>query len=263
MPQQRGQVKRMHARMSTVQFIKVHPDLHAPMRADPSALGTMPAAAHQYCEALRVASAFGWYVFMPQDLRLRWNGSDVFIEEGGAWQPLSHQGLPWLEDHWDAHCPSHLRGMCPPYLTLTPARGVVQIWSGLLVSTARDWNVLVRPLSNAPKSHLYDCFEGVVQTDIYGPWPLFMNIQLLATDTVIELFRDRPLYQIQPLHRSTFDALAHQSDTLTLGEGQGLSDQQWQGYRQTVRTDAPDDPHRTGQYASMTRKRDKSQGQKP
>lgn len=249
--------------MTTVQFFKVHPDVHAPMRADATALGTIPAAAHQYCEALRVASAFGWYVFMPQDVRLRWNGSDVFIEEDGVWQPLTMRSLPWLEEHWDAHCPDELRGMCPPFLTLTPARGVVQIWSGLLVSTAPEWNVIVRALSNAPKSRLFDCYEGVVQTDVYGPWPLFMNIQLLATDTVVELLRDRPLFQIQPLHRSTLDAKAHAYDTNTLGEGPGLSEAQWRGFRQTVRTDAPDDPHRTGQYASMTRKRDRSSDRSP
>lgn len=244
--------------MSTVQFVKVHPSVHEPMRADASALGTMPAAAHQYCEALRVASAFGWYVFMPQDLRLKWNGSDVFVDDEGSWEPLTARGLPWLQSHWDDHCPAHLQGMCPPYLTLTPARGVVQIWSGLLVSTAPEWNLLVRPLSNAPKSRLYDCFEGIVQTDVYGPWPLFMNIQLLATDVTIELLRDRPLYQVQPLRRSTMDAAAHACETSTLGEGDGLSEAQWRGFRQTVRTDASDDPHRTGQYAATSRKRDRA-----
>ena len=46
-----------------VEFFCMSPQVIPPMRADKSALGGIPAAAHQYCEALRMASGFGWYVF--------------------------------------------------------------------------------------------------------------------------------------------------------------------------------------------------------
>ena len=49
----------------TVTFYRAIPQSVEPMRADRSALGVIPTAAFQYCEALTSASAFGWYVFPP------------------------------------------------------------------------------------------------------------------------------------------------------------------------------------------------------
>jgi hypothetical protein len=228
------------------------------MRADPSAMGSVPAAAHQYCEAVRAASSYGWYVFPPCDVSLRWNGSDIFYQLDEDWLPLISAPLDGLAPHWDAHCPPALRGMAPPFLTATQARGVVQIWSGLMVSTAPRWSVHVRPIANAPQSRLFNLYEGIVETDEYGPWPLFINIQLLATDTIIALPKDRPMMQVQPLMREVYSASAHQSIATELDDPLGMTAADWQGYRKTIRTSAPDDEHAVGGYASAVRKRNKA-----
>src|ERR671934_152775 len=48
-----------------VTFYGAVPGIRAPIRADASGLGTLPSRGFQYCEALRTASSFGWYVFPP------------------------------------------------------------------------------------------------------------------------------------------------------------------------------------------------------
>src|SRR5436190_10008403 len=129
-----------------VTFHRIYPAAIPPMRADKSALGTMPTAAYQYCEALRSASGFGWYVFPPADIHLRWNGTEVLYRMDDEWRTFSSVLLneEYL-DYWDQHAPADLKGRAPPYLTSLFVPGVVQIWSGLLVSTAKDWSVLIRP----------------------------------------------------------------------------------------------------------------------
>ena len=67
-----------------VTFYTAIPGSRAPMRADPSVLGTLPARGFQYCEALRVASSFGWYVFPPIDFTLQWDGSQIIWTYRGA-----------------------------------------------------------------------------------------------------------------------------------------------------------------------------------
>src|SRR5437016_6504113 len=54
-----------------VTFYRAIPESFEPMRADRSALGVIPTAAFQYCEALTSASAFGWYLFSPMTFYLR------------------------------------------------------------------------------------------------------------------------------------------------------------------------------------------------
>ena len=72
-----------------------------PMRADRSALGTLPTAALQYCEAITSASAFGWYAFPPIDFHVQYDGTN-FI---------------WTHDQAEAQvsaaqrAPSALRGL--------------------------------------------------------------------------------------------------------------------------------------------------------
>jgi hypothetical protein len=58
-------------------FYRAIPESFAPMRADRGALGVIPTAAFQYCEALTSASAFGWYVFAPMTFFVQWDGTDV------------------------------------------------------------------------------------------------------------------------------------------------------------------------------------------
>jgi hypothetical protein len=142
--------------------------------------------------------------------------------------------------------------------------GLVQIWTGVLCSTAPGWSVLVRPPSNMRGSFLYSAYEGIIDTDCFKPCPLFMNIQLVATDVDILLPKVVPLLQVQPLLRETYDEIAHSSqeiDGLGMQEnGQpALSQQEWQEYRQTIRVEAEGQPPESGHYAGDARKRAKSE----
>lgn len=245
----------------TVTFHRIYADAIPPMRADRSALGSIPAAAHQYCEALCTASAFGWYVFPPADIRLKWNGAEAFIDVDGEWELLRATYLPGFEEYWDEHCPEDLQGRAPPYISPLFVPGIVQIWSGILVSTAADWSVLVRPPANIAHSRSYSCFEGIVETDRFQPCPLFINIRLHATETVIEIPQMKPLMQLQPIHRSCYgEALTHYGEFEGLAPDEsglgGLDDSAWNGFRRTVRSTEPvRDAHDTGQYAVSVRKR--------
>lgn len=248
----------------TVTFYRLYPAAIPPMRADKAALGTMPTMAYRHCEPLRTASAFGWYIFPPEDLYLKWNGADVLCLQDGEWSPLTQVHLPGFPEYWDEHAPADLKGASPAFAGRLPMRGFVQIWSGMLCATRADWSVLVRPLANIPSSNLFRCFEGVVESDRFRPFPLFINIQLLATDVVIEIPKVTPLFQVQPLMRATYDDGAHtfaQREGLVLqpdGQG-GLTEEDWAGYRGTTRIENYDEME-SGQYAVATRKRTKHEG---
>ena len=249
--------------MSTLTFTRMYPDAIPPMRADKAALGYMPTSAFQFCEAMRVASSHGWYVFPPADIQLRWNGADVFYGVDEQWEPLSFAHLPEFVDYWDAHCPRDYRGLAPPYLRALPANGAVQVWSGWLVGSSPGWNTLVRPMVNIRRSNLYYCFEGVIETDQFQPCPLFVNLQLTASEVAISLPRNEPLFQVQSVERQSYSEVAHQA---LLREGfapadsgsPGMSPEDWAGYRQTIRTDRMDETHRLGDYGATVRRRAKS-----
>jgi uncharacterized protein DUF6065 len=244
---------------SIVRFHRIDPGAIPPMRADTSALGGIPAVAFQYCEALRTASSFGWYIFPPRDIRLRWDGSEVFHEVDGAWRRLSSEVDPEFQAYWLEHCPGDMRDCALPYISPLFVPGIVQIWSGLTVSTAPGWSVHIRPLANIPLTRAYACYEGIVETDWFNPCPLFINIRMLSTDGVIEIPRTTPLFQVQPVHRDAYGAAL-----ATATEGDGLEiphdDPLWQGIRNTIRSIAPERPPDVGRYAAQVRKRAKSRG---
>lgn len=251
-----------------VTFFHAYPDALPPMRADKAALGGIPVKAYQYCEALRIASGFGWYAFPAADIQLCFDGVDVFWADDGQWEKLSIEYLPSPEEWWAPHCPDYLSDMAPPFISSLGVPGFVQIWTGLLVRTRKDWSVHVRPLANSPSSNQYFCFEGIVETDKYAPMPLFINLKLQKTDTIISFDRNQPLFQIQPLHRSHYatDTLS-QFEVLPISHKHECGNQQqtsmtdldWEGYSKTVRVADPEEnAHQSGSYAKECRKRSKS-----
>ena len=99
--------------------------------------------------------------------------------------------------------PAHLRGFSPPFLSAVPEPGGIQVWTGLLIESAENWSVLVRPPANLPRSLAFDLYEGIVETDRWFG-PLFTNLRLVKTDVPIHFSTETPLVQVQPLHRSTY-----------------------------------------------------------
>jgi hypothetical protein len=232
------------------------------MRADKSALGYKPTPGIQNCEAMRTEWGHGWYVFPPADIQLRWNGADVLVRLADAWEPLSFAYLPGFIEHWNAHCPEDFRGLALPYLRALPSNGAVQVWSGWLVGAAPDWCMLVRPIVNVRRSNFYYCYEGVIDNDTFQPCPLFINLQLTASDVPITLTRIEPLFQVQPIHRGCYGDAARPFE-IREGFDTGatayatMGAEEWAAFRKTFRTDRRDETHRLGDYAAETRKRRK------
>jgi len=160
-------------------------------------------------------------------------------------------------ERWDRHAPADLKSRPPPYLSSLFVPGIVQIWSGFLVSSKADWSILVRPPANLTQSHTYFCYEGLVETDRFGPCPLFVNLRLLATDREIVLPRTNPLFQVQPLPRASYAGAGRTCRITDIAE---MSEANWQGFRGTIRSSDPrDDDHKTGSYGAHTRRRAKQE----
>jgi len=239
-----------------VTFYRAIPGCRAPIRADTAVLGTLPSRGFQYCEALRSASSFGWYVFPPIDFTLQWDGSQVIWTYRGAkaWYPLGSAQFPGYSKVFDRAAPERMRGFAPPFLTALIEPGVVQLWTGLLVGSAPDWSVLVRPPANLPRSLAYDQYEGIVETDQWFG-PLFTNLRLVKTDVPIHFSTETPLLQVQPLQRSTYA----EEVSNRFGLVDGLADfprDAWQRYEEhVVRPNV--EPARAGAYAATVRRRRK------
>jgi hypothetical protein len=241
-----------------VTFYGAVPGIRAPMRADASGLGTLPSRGFQYCEALRSASSFGWYVFPPIDFTLQWDGSQIIWTYNGAkaWYPLTSAQFPGFQTVFDRAVPKRLRGFAPPFLSAIPEPGVIQLWTGLFVESAENWSILVRPPANLPRNLGYEPFEGIVESDRWFG-PLFTNIRLIKTDVPILFSTEMPVVQVQPLHRSTYA----EEVSNRFGMVRGLADfpaQAWGRYEESI-VKPNMEPHRpVGAYAAEVRRRRRS-----
>jgi hypothetical protein len=240
-----------------VTFYRAIPDCRAPIRADTAVLGTLPSRGFQYCEALRTASSFGWYVFPPIDFTLQWDGSQVIwtYHAAKAWYPLSSAQFPGYSKLFDRLAPPRMRGFAPPFLTALPEPGLVQVWTGLLVESAENWSILVRPPANLPRSLAFDCYEGIVETDRWFG-PLFTNLRLVKTDVPIRFSTETPLLQVQPLHRSTY--ADEVSNRFGVVEGlRDFADDAWSRSEEHIVRPSIE-PARAGAYAATVRRRRRS-----
>lgn len=245
-------------------IFKAAPSAIPPLAADRAALGLLPFAAVQYCEAICAASAFGYYIFPARDLRLKWTGSETLVFLENKWSVLESHTPDEFRQYWRSVAPTEFFDLSPPFLTALFAPGVIQIWSGLLIKTRPGWSSLVRPLVNIPGSSLFTCYEAIVETDNYGPWPLFVNIRLTAIDVEISIPNYNPLFQLQVIHRGSYidaDAGSHSWHSLRdSGEIDldDLSEADWSGYGATVRPANQPSDRIIGGYGAMVRKRAKA-----
>lgn len=243
--------------MGVVTFHKCLPTAPDVARANTSACGTIPTAAFQYCEAMRVASAFGWYVFPPEDIHLFYDGKETFFYREDQWFPIKSTNFGGdFEDHWAKIAPPDLKDRCPPFLTEVFVPGVVQVWSGYFIQTDTNWSTLIRPVANFDVRSSFSCYEGLVETDTFFPLPLFVNLRLCKTGSEIFIPADKPLFQVQPILRDCYETGLQDADVQEMS-ARNQENFPWDRYLSTVRD--KDNPEGTpGRYAKQTRRRTKA-----
>lgn len=232
------------------QFFRLVPDAPAPRRADSSADGMLPVRGYRYCEALRSASAYGWYVYPPLNFSLVWDGTEIAWTYEGAdsWYPLRSAQYPGFRQLFENAVPDDLKPLAPPFLLAAREPGVVQIWSGYLARSAPGWALLSRSPVNIPRTQGYEHFEGIVETDTWFG-PLFTNIRLTRSNSPIEFSVRYPLFQIQPLLRTCYI-----ESSFTISELKDLGPADWDRFAVTMRPNT-DNTRSLGHYAVDTRKR--------
>jgi hypothetical protein len=238
-----------------VTFYRAIPGCRAPLRADASVLGTLPSRGFQYCEALRSASSFGWYVFPPIDFTLQWDGSQILwtYRAAKAWYPLTSAQFPGFAAEFDRRAPKRLRGFAPPFLTAVPEPGVVQVWTGLFVESAENWSILVRPPANLPRNLAFDLYEGIVESDRWFG-PLFTNLRLIKTDVPITFSTETPLVQVQPLQRGTYADEVSNRFGLVRSMGD-FPAEAWSRYEESIVKPNLQPARAVGAYAAEVRRR--------
>jgi len=228
----------------------------APMRADRSAMGTLPMRAVRYCEALTSATAFGWWLFPPIGLEVMWDGTDIFwrCDESPDWMSLQTAAqLPDYEDEFDRVAPAALKGCSPPFLTALPEPGTLQLWTGLIAQTAPDWHLLVRSPVNLPQAGGICLFEGIVETDRWFG-PLFVNMRFTRSHMPVRLRPDYPLVQVQPVQPHSYSNDTLDQMDVTAGPSD-LTEAHWDAYRASI-VEPNTRPNRPfGAYAAAARKK--------
>jgi hypothetical protein len=237
------------------QFFQLVPDGLPPRRADKSVGGVIPARALRYCEAITSASGFGWYVFLPMNFKVVWDGHDMLWTYPGVdeWLPLTRDAVqyPGFREHFDRHAPEDVRGFSPPFLSPSIQPGQLQIWTGCVAKTAPGWSLLVRGVANLSKSPSYQMLEGIIETDTWFG-PLFDNVRLLKTDVPIEFRSDVPFLQVQPVRKEFYaDKFLQNFSVKNLDE---LSAENWQAFHRTVVVPNTTPERKHGQYAVAVRK---------
>jgi hypothetical protein len=237
-----------------ITFYRMLPGAPKPRRARHDAGGTLPTAAYRYCEPSRLASAFGYYVFLPMSFQVEWDGGTGGLwsfDGGAAWYPLSEAAFPDSMAAFDQIAPAACKGFCPPFLTFTVDHAMMQVWTGWFARTAPGYSLLVRGPANLTRAVGYEIFEGIVETDNWFG-PLFVNIRFTRSGVPIHFDNARPFLQVQPLDRRIY-AESLQSK-FVVDDASAIRPELWQAYERSLIDPVVRNPER-GHYAKTVRRR--------
>ena len=233
-------------------FYRLYDCAQKPVLADESAHGLLPFRAYRFCEAARIASSVGWYVFPPVDFSVLFDGTAFFWrpDEDNPWHPLDDV-VP-IEDSnaFDSTCPEELMGHCPPFLGAVEG-GILQLSTGLALRTNDGWGTLIRRPPNVPQRNLVEFFEGFVET---SKWfgPLFINLKALKTDVELRFVRDWPVAFIQPVPVALMKMKLAGRDTYVSSLDE-MSDRDWADLSDTL-TNRLGPDRRVAKYARTVRR---------
>lgn len=229
-----------------------------PRLASQSANGTLPTDGFRYCEPLRAASSFGWYVYLPVDLWLLWDGCETqwSLDEGQTWYPLAEAiQYPGFSNEFDDAAPEACRGYAPPFLTRGVEHDILQVWTGVVAATEPDICALVRGPANLSWRTDFSVLEGIIETDRWFG-PLFTNIRLRKIDSPIVFRGIQPFLQVQPVPKAVLNHVMNGQPAVH-GGLVSLEMEQWERFEATV-VHRMKTRKRLGDYAVEVRKKRRS-----
>lgn len=244
-----------------VTFYRFVPQAPLPVRADRSAVGTLPTRAYRFCEAVATASGLGYYIFPPMNFSLMWDGMRILWRwaEQPDWEPLQVVQFPDFRTYFDSLAPDDIKEFSPPFVSAMREPGIVQIWSGLAARTRPGVSLMLRAPINVPRVQHYEVFEGIIETDSWFG-PVFNNFRLTKTDTPVEFNTEEPFMQAIPLPREAYDETLY-NDYELVSELKHLREEEWRAFHHTVVRPNTQEVRPRGQYAVAARRR--RRGAKP
>ncbi|HEY3009302.1 MAG TPA: DUF6065 family protein [Micromonosporaceae bacterium] len=251
-----------------VEIYTIYPDVRSPERASATVRGSLPSRAVQHCPPVSAASGFGWYVYPPADFALRWDGREsewslLAENEPTQWRSLAggHDAqLPDVKTYL-ADAPERFRKDMDilrrfdggfPFVDADPRAGnMIEVTTGTVARTSTGWCLLARPVPNWPDTGGVQILDGLVETDWYRS-TIPTILRLTEPGRTVRFYRDIPIMALQPVHRSTFEAVG--STPLTVGRGlHDWPDDIWAEYVHMRRE--RDDPTRRSAYRREQRRR--------
>ena len=245
-----------------VRFSALVDGMPFPERAGRDALGTLPSRAARWCDAVTSASSYGWWLYPPIDFDLLFDGSRFWWFCPSAfegWITLEAAQFPDFASTFDASAPADARGYSPPFLTVLPEAGMIQVWTGLLARTAPGWSLLLRPPANFPNLNNIISFEGIIETDFWAG-PLFTNFRLVRTNEPVSFRRNMPFAQAVPVQQFAYSDVTLNSVEIRVGIT-SLEDADWQGWMRDVVHPNTELAPELGRYAVAVRRRRKKEAQ--
>ena len=246
------------SRSPIVQFYRLIKATRPAKRADRAAAGYLPSRGLRYCDALTSATAYGYWVFPPMDIRLLWDGEQIFWSYGDDpdWLPLTGTDsgavqFPNFSAAFDEAAPESLQGCSPPFLTALPELGGVQMWTGLVMKTRPGWSLSIRSPVNIPATPGMVTWDGIIETDLWFG-PLFTNFRLTRTDVPVHIRAHVPIVQVQPVPQ-----IAYREETLgsfACSEVAEMSSDDWRQLSEVL-LPSVNPTIRQGEYAVAVRKR--------
>ena len=206
-----------------------------PQVGDSSAMGTMFTCAFRYCEPMRLASSFGWYIFSPVDMDLIFDGATTYWRSinDSAWQKLDSLKDLTFRNEFESMCPESLKGTAPVTIGKSAEPGILQLWSGYILQTPPGYCALVRDPPNIPKLENFESYEGIIQSDDWFG-PLLTNIRITKTDVVVSIRRNMPIFFVQLVRSEDCARSIHRSFELDTGI-EKFSEKDWRNYSKVMK----------------------------
>jgi len=229
-----------------------------PVLADPTVLGSIPHRAAVYCQPLIAATGYGWYIYPPADFDLLWDGDINYWRPAGTdrWSKLHIVQFSEFDKDFVESAPAWASDLTAiPAIAHSPERGLIQLWTGLLIKTSENWSTHIGPLVNYPRLSHFEVFEGIIETEWWFG-PLVTPLRITKTDQIIEFRKNRPYCQMKPVLNECFARETLENSSFHVASSY-FGDEQWIELKHTLEMRGTNKSERGGYKKEALRRKKK------
>lgn len=191
--------------MNKLKVWRIHSQACVVKKAEKTCEGTANKDGVKWCHPYKQANQYGFWLYSPINFEFNYSDGKISLNHLESYTNEDYHTIRSLIRPKDGVDPNKwcLEDGRTKFTVGAVEKNVIQIWTGLIFQTPKDWGLLIRSPINFSKKPFH-IMEGFLETD-WLQYDIWMNLVCDEENKTIKVTKDEPIAQIIPVRKDSVE----------------------------------------------------------